>query len=245
MKAILFSCLITVTAFCALIAAAQALEKSESDDKTSLVVVELFTSQSCSSCPPADSYLEKLSGEDNVIAMACHVSYFNRMNWQDTLSNEFCDIRQHGYASLEKPPRVYTPQMIMNGLNPFVGSRLEDGKTAFTRARGQRVEPIEIELDEKTIRFMLPPVDFPINGDFRLWMFGFKTSHTQDISDGENAGKKIHYVNSAITYTNLGAWEGDAISRSAPRPDGDIDGVIIFGQAGGYGRIVAAGKLDF
>lgn len=225
--------------------AARAEETKAADRKSPLIVVELFTSQSCSSCPPADAYLEELSAQDNIITMACHVSYFNQAQWQDTLAHEFCDIRQHGYASLEKPPKIYTPQMIVNGLGPFVGSRAEQGRAALARARHQVIMPIEIEKDENLLRLMLPAVDFPVAEGFRLWMFGYKKSLTQDISAGENSGKKIHYVNSAVTYTNLGAWQGDAISSVAPRPEGEIDGVIILAQAGGYGRIVAAGKLEF
>lgn len=224
---------------------AAAAETQAEAKKAPLIVVELFTSQSCSSCPPADKYFEEISAQENVIAMSCHVSYFNQGPWKDTLSHEFCDVRQHGYASLESPPRVYTPQILMNGLNPFIGSHKDKATAALARAKKQIVMPIEIEQEESLIRFMLPSVDFPVSGDFRLWMFGYKKSHEQDISAGENSGKQIHYVNAAITYTNLGPWKGDAISSIAPKPTDDVDGIIILAQAGGYGRIVAAGKLEF
>ncbi len=238
--------LLALGALLTLASATASADEKKNDDKTSpLTVVELFTSQSCSSCPPADKYLEELSAQDNVITMSCHVSYFNQNEWKDTLSHEFCDVRQHGYASLETPPKVYTPQMLVNGLNPFVGSHIDKAATALSRAKNQVVMPIEIQKNESLIRFMLPSVDFPVSGDFRIWMFGFKKSHTQDISAGENSGKQIHYVNAAITYTNLGGWKGDAISSIAPKPTEDVDGIIILAQAGGYGRIVAAGKLEF
>lgn len=223
----------------------QAAEKPPASSEPHLTVVELFTSQSCSSCPPADKLLEKLSLQDNMLVMSCHVSYWNHLQWQDKLSQEFCDIRQHGYASLEKPPKIYTPQMLVNGLNPVVGSREDKTQAALARAKSQIVLPIRIEMEEKSIRYMLPTTDFPVGGDFRLWMFGYKKSHVETIGSGENGGLEINYVNSALTYTNLGAWEGNAISSIAQKPEGEIDGVIIFGQAGGYGRIVAAGKLEF
>ncbi|MCB1681821.1 MAG: DUF1223 domain-containing protein [Alphaproteobacteria bacterium] len=224
---------------------AQAAESLEVKAKTP-VIIELFTSQSCSSCPAADKFFEEMAGQDNVIALSCHVSYWNHLQWQDTLSREFCDIRQHGYASLENPPKIYTPQMVMNGLNPFVGSRPEEIHAALSRARNQDVRPIVITRNDKILRYELPAAGMETSKDFRLWMFGYKKSVNEDITSGENSGRKVRYINAAVTYDNLGAWEGDPITSAAMVPQEEkVDGVVIFAQAGGYGRIVAAGQLEF
>ncbi|MBP7757998.1 MAG: DUF1223 domain-containing protein [Alphaproteobacteria bacterium] len=209
------------------------------------VVIELFTSQGCSSCPAADKFFEQLAGQENVIALSCHVSYWNLGSWTDTLSQDFCDIRQHGLASLDNPPKIYTPQMIMNGMNPFIGSRPDDIKSAISAARNQEVQPIAITRNEKILRYELPEAAIKTPKGFRLWMYGYKKSVSEDIKAGENGGLKVHYVNAAVTYDNLGPWEGDPITSAAIVPQEDVDGVVIFAQAGGYGRIVAAGKIEF
>lgn len=135
--------------------ASQAEETFEVKAKTP-VVIELFTSQGCSSCPAADKFFEQLAGQDNVIALSCHVSYWNLGSWTDTLSQDFCDIRQHGLASLDNPPKIYTPQMIMNGMNPFIGSRPEEIRSAISAARNQEVQPIAITRNEKSSAMNCP-----------------------------------------------------------------------------------------
>ena len=221
------------------------IKNANAQDTTTPVVVELYTSQSCSSCPPADKILQGLVENENLIILSCHVSYWNRMNWVDTLSREFCDIRQHGYASLTAGKRIYTPQMVINGIDTFVGSRADQVKSALIKGKNEGVQPITISTSEDLINFELPAAAEKWGNDFRLWMYGYKKETVQDIGNGENSGKIVKYVNAAITYDNLGAWEGAAVSKSVQTPQDDIDGVVIFAQAGGYGRIIAAGKLEF
>ena len=99
------------------------------------VVVELFTSQSCSSCPPADRNLGKLSENPNVIALGFHVTYWNHLHWEDTLSNEFSTKRQRSYAAAFRNGRVYTPQMVVNGEQEFVGSNGSKVNAALKKAK--------------------------------------------------------------------------------------------------------------
>ena len=135
--------------------------------------------------------------------------------------------------------------MIMNGLNPFIGSRPEDITTAISAARNQDVRPIAITRNEKMLRYELPEAGIKTPKGFRLWMYGYKKSVKENITAGENNGLTIHYVNAAVTYNNLGHWEGEPITSAALVPLESVDGVVIFAQAGGYGRIVAAGKIEF
>ncbi len=233
-----------IAAFC-VTATGFKIGKAQASDNPAPVVVELYTSQSCSSCPPADKILQSLTQNENLIVLSCHVSYWNRLNWVDTLSREFCDIRQHGYASLTTRKRIYTPQMVVNGINMFVGSRADQVKSALIKGKNQGVQPITISSSDDLINFELPAAGEKWGNDFRLWMYGYKKETVQEIGSGENRGKTVKYVNAAITYDNLGAWEGGAVSKSVQTPQDDIDGVVIFAQTGGYGRIVAAGKLEF
>ena len=214
---------------------------------TAPVVVELFTSQSCSSCPPADRILAQLAEKDNIIALGCHVSYWDHLHWKDTVSQDFCDMRQHGYAGQRGTKRIFTPQMVVNGQDEFVGSHANKIKTALEKARSVTIKPIDINIENPDlVTFSLPSMK---DKNYRLWAFGYQKFFKQDISSGENRGKSVPYVNSAITYTNLGGWSGDAISKSfalpEPPTENKLDGIIIFAQIDGYGEIAAAGKIEF
>ena len=207
------------------------------------VVVELFTSQSCSSCPPADRILSELAKKDNIIALGCHVSYWNHLHWKDTVSHEFCDLRQHGYSSMRGEKRVYTPQMIVNGTHQFVGSHGSKVKAALKKADQSPIQYIEVMTkDPQTLRFTLP--DMPEDA-YRLWAFGYQRQLHQKIPRGENKGKSVTYVNPVVSYTNLGAWNGKAAIHEFEKPKEDIDGIAVFAQRGGYGEIIAAGKWEF
>ena len=221
-------------------------ESGTDSNMVNITVVELFTSQNCSSCPPADAILSNMAKNQGVIAMSCHVTYWNYSDKIDDLAREFCDIRQHGYVSLTTSKRVYTPQMIVNGLNPFIGSRKNMIEAAMIKAQHQNVATIKIRELKQAVKYELPELKEKISNDFHVWMFGYKSSAIRNIKKGENSGKTINYVNSAITYNNLGAWNGKAVSKTvniSMDQYEDVDGFIILAQAGGYGRIVAAGRV--
>lgn len=207
------------------------------------VVVELFTSQSCSSCPPADKILSELAQKDNVIALGCHVSYWNHLHWKDTLSNEFCDIRQHGYGAYTGEKRIYTPQMIVNGGKTFIGSRVNELNTALNQTKNTPIMTIKIEtITPRIISFTLPKT---VSDKYRLWAFGYKQKSQQDIKQGENKGLQHVYANAIGSYTNLGSWDGQSAIHQFEKPNANIDAIAILAQKGGYGPIVAAGKLNF
>lgn len=207
------------------------------------VVVELFTSQSCSSCPPADRILQELAKQENVIALGCHVSYWNHLHWKDTVSNEFCDIRQHGYGAYNGTKRVYTPQMVVNGTHEFVGSHSSAVNAALKSVENAPLKPIQIEeKPDGTLAFTLPSADL---GSYRLWAFGYTHKVHEDIPSGENRGRTLSYSNPVHTYTNLGSWDGQSAIHKFNKPSETLDGIAILAQQGGYGQIIAAGKLVF
>lgn len=207
------------------------------------IVVELFTSQGCSSCPPADRILSTLAQMENVIALACHVRYWDRPQWKDPMSREYCDMRQHGYSGLRGDKKIYTPQMVVNGLDYFIGSRTEAIKSAFEKAEKKPIRPITVALnDAKTIDITLS--DMP-NDNYHLWAFGYEAERQENIGGGENTGRAITYTHPVSSYTNLGKWSGMAKSLSFKKPEGPMDGIVILAQRDGYGEIVAAGQLQF
>lgn len=208
-----------------------------------IIVVELFTSQSCSSCPPADKILAELSYNENIIALSCHVQYWNHLHWKDTLSREFCDMRQHGYSAIDGSKRIYTPQMVVNGTHKFIGSHGHKLKDAMKKASHAPLKKIDVtNATPETISFLLPDA---APGNYRLWAFGYQNSYHQHIKDGENKGIALTYTNPVATYTNLGAWDGRATQHTFDKPEGKLGGIAVFAQKNGYGEIIAAGKLNF
>ena len=102
------------------------------------MVVELFTSEGCSSCPPADKLLEKLRSDD-VLVLSFHVDYWNQLGWRDPFSSPEYTIRQRQYAGLFKLDQVYTPQMIVGGETEFVGSNSKLATAAISKAKNRRI----------------------------------------------------------------------------------------------------------
>ena len=161
------------------------------------VLVELFTSQGCSSCPRADAALARLVGRDDVLPLAFHVTYWDRLGWRDTLGNAEFDQRQRWYAGL-LGTGAYTPQAVVAGEIDLVGSdpRLED---ALEIARTRRM-PARIEFADD-VTAMLP--EFAVAGEVQLLAIGFDPHRSVRIERGENAGAEIDYVNAVRSLADL------------------------------------------
>ena len=128
----------------------QAMENTDSP-----VVLEMFTSQSCSSCPPADRVLSQLEAQnDNIIALSCHVTYWNHLHWKDTLSKEFCSTRQRDYVRTLRSRGPYTPQIMINGKHTMVGS--QGGKIVRAIENAAPIKSIGLSLDNDQLNIKLP-----------------------------------------------------------------------------------------
>lgn len=203
------------------------------------VVVELFTSQSCSSCPPADRVLGELAEKDNVIALSCNVTYWNHLHWKDTLSRGFCTDRQRDYARIKSKRGPYTPQVVINGDAETVGSRRGQVNKLVDSAKP--IQAIEITPDQNAINIALPDLS---DGDYKLLLFAFDGEHTQSIPSGENRGRTVTYTNPVSDLQNLGRWNGDTQIKThkigfGGAPSG---GYAVIAQ-GRQGIIHAAGQL--
>lgn len=211
-------------------------------DLTAPVVVELFTSQSCSSCPPADALLGDLAKQGNVIAFSCHVTYWDHLNWRDTLSRKFCTDRQRAYAAIQKKRQVYTPQMVVGGKYEFVGS--DRGSALYYMGRSPSL-PIQLEVKDRTrLSATLPSLGRNAEKQ-TLWLIRYHDTHTQDIPSGENRGRTITYTNSIETMEQVGIWDGSAQTLTFGLPSGEArkPGFALIAQPRGFGPITAAGKL--
>lgn len=199
------------------------------------VVVELFTSQSCSSCPPADKRLGVLAEDDNIIALSCHVTYWDHLHWKDTLSQEFCTKRQYQYNQAIGKRGVFTPQMIVNGQHSAVGSRGHTVNAALKDAARQPIQALDLVFDGSALHVSLPD-DIDRNG-VDVYVLGYKDGHEQKIKFGENRGRTVHYTNPIVSYDIL---SGDRFLVT----DREASFYAVLVQDSRSRQIVAAGKID-
>lgn len=200
------------------------------------VLAELFTSQGCSSCPSADAAFGRLLMRSDVIALAFHVTYWDRLGWRDTLGDPAFTDRQRWYAGL-LGKGLYTPQMVLDGELDLVGSdpRLEQ---AVDLVRAQRVTlPIEITAAGVAL---LPEAE--VTGDVRLTAIGYDPHHLVAIERGENAGASVDYYNAARTLGDLGAWDGRSRRLALGAAPGT--GVVLLAQDQATGRVLALGRRE-
>jgi hypothetical protein len=208
------------------------------------IVVELFTSQGCVSCPPADAFLAELAQRRDVLVLSFHVDYWDYIGWKDPFANRAYTLRQREYARSLAERYVYTPQMIINGRYQGVGSDREAIDRALKRAAAwPNIEPT-IELDNGA-----SPRAIRIGESSRrgvAWLVRFDRRHSTSVTRGENKGKTLVNVHVVRDLRQLGAYDGKAVSipldidRAAPR----ADAAAVLVQAEGGGAIVAAIAFD-
>lgn len=204
------------------------------------VVVELYTSQGCSSCPPADALMQELAKRDNVIALALHVDYWDYIGWADSFANPAYSLRQHGYARAASATTVYTPQMVINGQDHVVGSRPMQVMDLIQahRARGL---PVKITLARAGEHVSIAATPGP-QGDYVVQLVRFRPEETVSIGSGENAGRAVTYANIVTGWDVVTRWDGaDALALDVEAEGPDPLAVII--QAASEGPIVGAAQL--
>lgn len=178
-------------------------------------VVELFTSQGCSSCPKADAAFEKLASDESVIALSYHVDYWNYLGWEDTLSTPENTRRQYDYAAGLGRSNVYTPQAVLNGRTHLNGGDLRgiEQNIGSLSASGQALDvPISVALDDDCIRIGVAAG----TGDAHVVIAYFTPELDVRIEKGENAGKTISYHNVVSSIETIGMWEGEALQLQLP-----------------------------
>lgn len=178
-------------------------------------VVELFTSQSCSSCPPADALLAKLVEEGGVIALSYHVDYWNYLGWEDTLSDRAFSERQRAYARAMGRSGVYTPQAIVNGRRHLVGSneaKLRSTVAALTRSGGGLHVPVSASSADGRLTVRIGAG----SGMADVILVNFDDNNRVRIPSGENRGRTITYRHSVRDVQTIGMWDGRAADIVLP-----------------------------
>jgi hypothetical protein len=172
------------------------------------VVVELFTSQGCSSCPPADALLGELAQRKDVLALAYHVDYWDRLGWKDPFSSAAATRRQRQYGDQFRLRAIYTPQIVVDGRAEMVGS----DRRAVTRAIQAAAAPapqfdIDLVREANDIRVHVG-VDAALAGA-RVQLVGYVRSRTTRVAAGENAGRTLAETNIVVSSQILGEGAGD------------------------------------
>lgn len=207
------------------------------------VVVELFTSQGCSSCPPADEMLGELVGRDDVLALALHVDYWDYLGWTDAFAHPNYTRRQKLYAHNAGERAIYTPQFIVGGQTHVVGARPVALMDAMRRvvSGGARVQLSVVRSgDQLTISaHSVGPFRAPV----AVQIVRFSPHERIEIEHGENEGKVIDYFNVVRDWQMLGEWTGAEPLNIEVPITGTLPTAVIL-QEGGQGAILAAGRID-
>lgn len=220
------------------------------------VVVELFTSQGCSSCPPADAMLTMLKGQGDVLALSYHVDYWDYLGWEDSFARPEFTERQTGYANIAGERSIYTPQMIVDGQDTAVapnpaqlmglidGRRYAPAMISIQREKTRDGEAIELQ--------PLSDLDSPVD----IAMVRYAPQRIVEVRGGENSGKSVAYSNVVLSHERLARWDGKGPLRLNVRTDqiasdrfpADTRHAVLVQQVRGArsrpGPILAAIKLD-
>ena len=207
----------------------------------SLIVAELFTSQGCSSCPPADALLRELAGSRrDVLALGFHVTYWNNLGWADPYALPVATQRQERYAALMAQDSVYTPELVVGGSAAVIGSDRAAVLAALAAAaRPGPLPTLSLSREGGAIVVAVGPgAGLPVPAT--VLAIGFDAEHHTSVGRGENAGRDLIEADIVRAVAPLGQWQGGATVIRGARPAGEQVAVLL--QAAN-GRILAASRL--
>ncbi len=190
-------------------------------------VVELFTSQGCANCPPADALLRRMSTEPGVVALSYAVDYWDYLGWKDTAARPEFTRRQRAYAETRGDRSIYTPQVVINGRLHAIGSDRPaiDRQIATLSSERRLLEvPVDFDITRETlvIRVGNAPEDRP-QPSATVWLIHFEKARTVQIGRGENSGRVVTYANLVRTMQPIGMWKGAALRLELPRRETTSD----------------------
>ena len=197
------------------------------------VVVELYTSQGCASCPPADKHLGELARRPDVLALAFHVDYWNYIGWQDPFSSAAATDRQREYGAFLDLRAIYTPQMVIDGTVHEVGS--DRGAVASAIKDAARAQKVPVTLRNDAGSFRVHIGEGEPGTRARVLFVAFEPEAVTDVHRGENAGKTLVEYNVVRSWQVIGNWDGAETEIALPQGDEY--------RAGGYAVIVQADPI--
>jgi hypothetical protein len=199
-------------------------------------VIELFTSQGCSSCPAADKLAAELARDPSLVVMSLAIDYWDYLGWKDTLALPGHANRQRAYSKVRGDREVYTPQVVVNGVTHVIGSdkdAIENAVAQTHKQAGMLSVPVALSVADNQISVSVPAAANSAKGE--IWLCPVSRSVPVEIGRGENSGHMITYTNVVRRWVKLGDWTGSARNFKVPVSDvisvgGDAVAVVV--QAG-------------
>jgi hypothetical protein len=201
-------------------------------------VVELFTSQGCSSCPPADRIIGELTKDPSVIALSLPIDYWDYLGWKDTLADARFSARQKAYSQVRGDRDVYTPQVVVNGSIHVVGSDragIESAIDDTSKLGGVMSVPVTMSLSGKQINVSVAASKAPSAAHGEVWICSVSKAVPISIGRGENSGREITYHNVVRSLLKVGDWNGSSGSWSVPLENisrEGVDAAVVYVQDG-------------
>jgi hypothetical protein len=203
------------------------------------VVVELFTSQGCNSCPPANAFLNEMSKQRrDVLALAFHVTYWDRLGWKDPFSMEAATRRQDVYGR-RFGDGSYTPEMVVDGAASMVGSARGEVNSAIENAKRNSRTAASVSVTKNGEQVSIEVGAG--NGSGNILLIGFDHEHTTAVGRGENSGRTLVEANVVRSIRSVGQWSGTAMRISERFPEGQDVAVVLEAPDG---RVIGASRLN-
>ena len=191
--------------------------------RAAVTVYELFTARGCPSCPAADALFGQIArGQPDVIALSCHVTYFDRPGRSDQMSAPFCDGRQEGYKGSKILKKIYTPAVVVNGARAVKGNDAQSVNDGLSTGRAESVPSVHLTERGGYLNIILPGLALPEPAD--VWLFAYDRN------------------NSVTNLTKLMQWNGKAAAMAFPVQSIPANGYAVIAQTGNQTQIYAAGK---
>jgi len=234
-------------------------EANEPDAASTPVLVELFTSEGCSSCPPADELLSRLGrtqpvhGAD-IIALEEHVDYWDSLGWKDPFSSQVATVRQNEYGHAFGGSQVYTPQMVVDGRTEFVGSSDSDALRAIRLASKERKPAVQLSWEAGEILLIhVDPLGGTTNADGKQFILVVAENMLHsDVKRGENSGRALEHngvVRQLLPVGKIDASPGGFSARVPVQLDREWNRAnlraVVFAQERGSRHVLAAGAIPF
>jgi len=213
------------------------------DDNGSLIVVELYTSEGCSSCPAADKILTKLAAREGILALALHVDYWDYLGWKDEFSMaKFTDRQEYYNMALGSRYRLVTPQMIFHGQSYVAGAKVKKIEQRLAALRGQS-DKVVLQVEKQNGKFSIDinPRDVSVSGA-DVFIVEYMPAHVTEVEAGENRGLTLNHTNVVTSWERVGEWSGQDNWHVEHAVSGDSMAAVIV-QTAGSGPILAARKL--
>lgn len=209
------------------------------------VVVELFTSSGCSSCPPADALLGRLAQEPGVLALSFHVNYWNTARWADPFASAATTARQRAYGAALGQRSIYTPEAVVDGRVHAVGSDEPAVRALIAEARDRRVAgPALAVAGTGGAARATVAAGAPGTAPATLYLLRFDRAHTTAVSAGENGGRTLSNTHVVREILPLATWTGAPLDVALPPHAADGRGAALLLQSGEAGPVLAAALVQ-